>query len=123
MNRSLDIQDFQSALATMNKSIDENRDAIFFRTLLKACETLYNDEHLGVAVYKDDPQTPHDYYTIRMEDGKFLLVGHGKEQVKSDWKVSEDYIHDLSENPNKYIDHPEKLSLNWLVERVTATAK
>lgn len=123
MTQSLTLQEFQSALATMNQAIEENREALFFRTLLKACETKYDGEHLGVAIYRDDPQSPHDYYTIRMQDGKLVLVDHGKQQTNSDWSVSEDYIRDLAENPDKFIDHPEKLSLNWLAERVTATVK
>ena len=120
MNQTMTIDTFQSALATMNKAIDANRNSLFFKTLLKSCKSVLGHDHLGVAVYKDSPDSPHDYFTVRMDDGRFLLVAHGREEVKTDWKVSEDYLRDLVNHPDKYVKHPEKLSLNWLAERVTS---
>ncbi|MBD3676135.1 MAG: hypothetical protein HUJ26_21710 [Planctomycetaceae bacterium] len=120
MSQAVTVDTFQSALATMNQAIEKNRDSLFFKTLLKSCETVLGDDLLGVAIYKDSPETPHDYYTIRMDEGRFFLVEHGRGDVDSDWKVSEDYLRDLANDPDKYVDHPEKLSLNWLANRVSS---
>lgn len=120
MSQTVTVDTFQSALATMNQAIEKNRDSLFFKTLLKSCETVLGDDLLGVAIYKDSPESPHDYYTIRMDEGRFFLVEHGRGDVDSDWIVSEDYLRDLANDPDKYVDHPEKLSLNWLANRVSS---
>ena len=120
MSQTITLDTFQSALSTMNKAIEDNKDALFFKTLLRGCRSALDGQHLGVAIYKDNPEEPHDYYTVKMTDGRFVLVDHGKYSTDSDWKVSEDYIRDLANEPDKYVSHPEKLSLNWLAERLTS---
>jgi len=123
MSQTLTLDTFQSALATMNQSIEHNQDALFFKTLLKGCQSVLHGENLGVAIYKDDPSSPHDYYTVQMKDGRLMLVDHGKQDTDVDWSVSEDYLKDLADHPNKYVNNPEKLSLKWLADRITgATA-
>lgn len=120
MTQPLSRKTFIKALGTMNESIKHNQDALFFQALLQECRSLPEDELLEVALYRDDPRTPSDYYRLKMNDGAFRLVDQGKHQTDSDWTVSETYIRDLAENRKKYVDHPEKLSLNWLVERLVA---
>lgn len=120
MPQNITRETFLDALRTMNAAIEEHQQSLFFHTVLQACESMFEDELMGVAIYRTDPETPYDFYTIRMRNGRFDLVEHGREHDRTDWRVSEDYLRDLANNPNKYIDHPEKLSLNWFAERVVA---
>jgi hypothetical protein len=120
MSQALTPQTFQAALDTMNLSIEQHKDALFFQALLQACDSMGEDELMGVAIYRNAPESPHDFHTIRMRDGQFHLVEYVQDTTRADWRVSEDHLRDLANNRSKYIDHPEKLSLNWLAERVVA---
>ena len=112
---------FIQALNVMNASLEANRESLVFKPLLKACETNLRDTNLGIAVYKDDPDTPHDYFTIRMKSGTFVLVSRGKQEPNVAWKVSESYLTDVAHNPRKYVDSPTMLSFDWLKDRVGLT--
>lgn len=123
MAHELSIKEIQSSLETLNHAIHSNRTAPYFRHLLDACGSLNADDHLEIAVYRDDPSDPQKYFSIRMQDDAFLLVGVDEAQESPDWIVSEDYLRDMANKPQKYVEHPEKLSLNWLVHRLNSSAK
>lgn len=120
MTQSISQKTFTKAISTMNQAIEHNKQALFFQALLQACKSWSDEDLLGVAIYRDDPQSPNDYYTLCMQDGAFQIVGHGTPQPEPDWEVSETHVRDLARNRKKYINHPEKLSLNWLAQRAIA---
>lgn len=123
MTRTLSIDDFQAAIETINRAIEANCTAPFFRHMLEACRALPKDNRIDVAVYYDEPTDPHVFFTIRMEDDALVPVNVGDGKSSPDWTVSEDYLLDLARRPQKFIDHPEKLSLNWLIHRVNSATK
>ncbi len=109
---------FTEALNTMNRAVAANRDHPVYRVFFQAGEKVAGGRKIGVAVYKDDPGNPHDYYTITFANGQFELVTHGKEDVDFTWKVSDDYLQELADNPEKYVQNPTLLDLDWLRTRL-----
>lgn len=109
---------FEQALDVINQSLEANRDRMPYKQFIKAGEKMLGDKKVGVAVYSDDPNTPHDYYTLALLNDHLQIVEHGKEDPDLTWKVSEDYINELVGNPQKYIDHPEKMDWDWIRDRM-----
>jgi len=109
---------FMEALDVVNTAISEHKDGQLMGGLLSAAEKAIGGKHLGVAVYRDDPDTPFDYFTLRFTNGRFELLARGKDAPEIAWKVSQDYLRDLVDNPRDYIDNPARLDLDWLRDRL-----
>jgi hypothetical protein len=109
---------FTNALNTVNLALDRHSNEMPFEQILAVADKMLDDEKLGVAVYKDDPDEPHDYFTIRFREGAFEVVSHGKESPSVDGKVSVDYLQRLADDPNEYIENPIKLDLDFLKSRM-----
>ena len=73
---------------------------------------------MGVAIYKDKPGAPHDFFTIKLNDGSFYVVEHGKKAPDMVWKASEDYLRKVVSNKSDYIANPAKLDFDWLKSRI-----
>lgn len=110
---------FTDALTTMNAAIEANEDSMPYKLFFETSKKLDMELTMGVAIYKNDPNTPHDYYTIRYEGNRFELVSHGKDDgIDICWKVSEDYLRKLAEDPDTYINHPARMDWDWLKSRL-----
>ena len=109
---------FTQALNTLNSALAKHRDALPYKPLIAASEKVLADREVGVAVYKSDASNPFDYFTIRFREGSFELVSHGKKDPEIAWKVSQDYLEQVADDPEKYIDNPAKLDWDWLKDRV-----
>lgn len=109
---------FTSALNVINAALAKHGDDAPYEQMLAASEKLLGDRRLGVAVYAEDASAPFDYYTIRFRDRRFELVEHGKQEPEATWKVSRDYLAQVAESPQEYIEHPAKLDWDWLKSRL-----
>ena len=108
------------ALNVMNKALRENKDQFPYKQIYDLGQALVDGMNIGVIVYADDPDTPHDYFTIRWEGDQLDLVSHGKEEPKMAWKVPESYLNDVVENADAYIANPTKLDWEWLKQRLNS---
>ena len=106
------------ALNVMNRAIQRNSDHFPYKEICALGRNLIGGKNLGVAVYAEDPDTPHDYFTIRWNNDQLELVSHGKEDPSIAWKVPESYLRDVVQNPEVYIEHPAKLDSEWLKQRL-----
>lgn len=106
------------ALDVVNEALQKHRDHALIGPLLQGGEKMLGGKKFGVAVYRDDPDTPFDYFTLRLTGGRFELLARGKESPDIAWKVSQDYLRDIVDNPQDYIDNPAKLDLEWLRHRI-----
>lgn len=109
---------FTSALNTTNAALEKHADRTPFKQILAAADRVLADHKLGIAVYADDPEHPHDYFTVRYSNGSFELVSHGKDDPDVAASVSLDYLEEVAQNPQRYIDNPLKLDLDWLTSRL-----
>ena len=105
---------FVDYLNTCNQAIDRHEDEFPFKQLVSIGERVFGDKTIGVGIYKTDPNSPHDYYTIQVKDGRLHYHGHGKHDPDIEWKVKEEYLDDVVSNPETYIEHPFKLDWEWL---------
>ena len=105
---------FMDGLDVINRSLDENRDKGVYGKLIAAFDKFVDGHVAAAGVYQDDPKTPHDFFTIRYLKGRFELVERGKGEHDTEWKVSTEYLQSLVDDPQKYIDHPARLDLEWL---------
>ena len=116
---------FMSALEVVNESLQENRDNAAICPLLKNGRKALAEKHFGVALYRDNPEVPLDYFMLRLTGGRFELLSHGKESPDIAWKVSNDFLRDVVDNPQDYINDPAKLDLElhgYSCQAATTTA-
>jgi hypothetical protein len=113
---------FMGAMDVSNRALETVRDKPVLSDLLELMEKQASGRQFGVAVYKDDPTTPHDYFTVRVQNHRIQLVSHGKDAPDIDWKVSEEYLRDVTDNPDSYVENPLKLDLDWLRHRLSDAA-
>jgi hypothetical protein len=109
-------------LDVFNEAIAAHESASPYREILAMGDKLFGGKNVGVAVYKDNPDQPFDYFTVRFLNGKLELVARGKQEPEIAWKVSQDYLSKVSENPRDYIDNPVKLDWDWLKSRISHLA-
>jgi len=114
---------FMDALDVVNRSLKANRGKGVYGRLLDAMSQFLNGHTSAVAVYEDDPGAPFDYYTIRYVDGLFELEEHGRGGHDSEWKVSRKYLLSLVDHPETYIEHPARMDLDWLADRLPESTK
>ena len=111
---------FMETLDTINSALDEHGDKPVFKQMLEGADKALAGRKFGVAVYKENPKEPHDYFTLRFNNRKFELDSRGKDAPDIDWKVSTDYLQDVSGNPDKYIKNPLLLDVDWIKSRLAA---
>lgn len=109
---------FTNALDVTNSALDRHREEVPYAQILASADKMLDGRKLGVAVYESEAGSPFDYFTIRYHDGRLELVSHGKEEPDAQWKVSRAYLQEVAEHPQTYIEHPIKLDLAWLKDRV-----
>lgn len=100
----------------VNRAIASNRDRFPFKQLLSIGERMLGDKKIGAAVYKTDPDSPHDWFTLTYRNGK-LSAQEGKESPDISWKVKEAHLRNVVSNPDPFIANPAKLDLDWLETR------
>jgi len=110
---------FSQALDVMNRAIQANKNDFPYQQLLAASEKVMDDKTFAVGITKEPGADPYDYYTVHYQDGRWALEGRGKQGEPSlNWRVDRDYLEKVVENPDRYIEHPEKLDLDWLKNRL-----
>ena len=108
---------FTQYVNVVNRAIGANEDRFPFKQLLSMGEKILGDKKIGAAVYKDDPDSPHEYFTLTLDNGR-LDARHGKEAPDTEWKVKQEHLENVIEDPQTYIDNPAKLDLDWLETRM-----
>ena len=108
---------FTQYLNVVNRAIGENRDRFPYRQMLSMGERILGDKQIGVAIYKDDPSEPHDWFTIAYGDGTFEIVEHGKKAPKISWRVKQSHLEKVVADPEPFVESPIRLDLDWLRTR------
>jgi hypothetical protein len=109
---------FTQYLTVVNRVIAENRDGLYGKAA-KLWDKAAGDEKVAVGVYKSDAESPHHWYTVTIQDGRVDLVDAAKaNDAKQSWKISDEHLANVVDNPDKYVESPFKLDLDWLATRV-----
>ncbi len=102
----------------VNRAIQENHDKFPFDKLISVGKDLTRDKKIGAAVYKSDAKQPHDYFTITHTGDRFKAE-QGKQAPDIEWKIKEEHLQNVVQNPNEYIQNPLKLDLDWIKTRLS----
>jgi hypothetical protein len=108
---------FMSTVDVFNRAIERHGDKPVIRQVVAGADKALSGQRLGVAVYKDDADTPFDYFTLAYNNGKFELASRGKDAPDIAWKVSQDYLKKVANNPEDYEKNPAKLDFDWIKSR------
>ena len=109
---------FMGYLDVVNEALGKHEDTPVIGDLANWITDLSESKKIGAAIYDSDPDSPFDYFTVRIANGKVQLDSRGKNEPDVDWRVSQDFLQEVNENPEKYVDNPLKLDLDWLKSRV-----
>jgi hypothetical protein len=109
---------FTQYLNVVNRALATHRDEFPYQQMISASQAALRDRRIGVAVYKDDPQHPHDWFTIRMDNGELAVLEHGKADPDITWRVKQRHLTTVTEDPDEFVEHPVKLDLDWLKTRL-----
>ncbi|MDB2414163.1 hypothetical protein N9W34_00150 [Rickettsiales bacterium] len=104
---------FNQYLEICNKAIDKHKDEFPYKQILSATNAVVGDKPIDLTIYDDEPKGA---FSLKFKDKK--LVHNGTpEDVKKAWRVNLSYVKNVLEHPDKYIEHPEKLDMDWLKSR------
>lgn len=107
------------AFRVINEAIDAHRDDFPYAQLITASARVLGDRPLVVAVTNGADGLPYDVYTFTFRDGRFVLVGRGRDRSPAPiWTASRHYLEGVVSDPDRYIRHPEKLDLDWIKDRL-----
>lgn len=109
---------FTEYIHIVNQVLGSNRERPVFRPIIEGADRLLDSRRLGIGVYSDDPDEPHDWFTTELEDGTFQIVEYGKEDVDLTCRVPRDHLETVVENRSEFITKPYKLDLDWLKSRL-----
>lgn len=109
---------FDSALQVVNRSLAANRDHAVFGPVLRLADEHLEDHKANIVVYEDDPASKEAFYTVRWSDGALHLLTRGKGPHDTQWKVSREYLQSLVDEPERYVENPALLDLDWLATRL-----
>ena len=109
---------FTQYVEVVNRVIGENREGLY-GSAVKLWDKLYADDEIAVGVYRKDAAHPHHWYTVKLSAGTFEVLEHGKSgDADVEWKVSDQHLAHVVDNPRDYVASPFKLDLDWLQTRV-----
>ena len=110
---------FAQALDVINRALRSSRGRFPYQQILEASEKVLGDEPIAVGISKEPGGEPHDFYTVRLAKGRFQMVGRGKRGDPSlSWNLDRGYLRSVVEDPERYVESPEKLDLDWIKHRL-----
>ena len=77
---------FMGYLDVVNDALEEHSDTPVIGKLSKMLTDMAESRKIGAAIYESDPQSPFDYFTVRIADGKVQLDSRGKNEPDIDWR-------------------------------------
>lgn len=110
-------------LGVINRSIEAHRDTSPSREIVAKTSGPRGARLFAVAVCEGDPEQIVDHYTIRAHEGRFEMVEHGRSAPATDWRVSVETLRGIVEKPDRYLNDPRKLPLDWLEVRLGIRAR
>jgi len=110
-------------LGVINRAIEAHRDTSPCREIVAKTSGSHGPKLFAVAVCEGDPEQIVDHYTIRTHEGRFEMVEHGRSAPAVDWRVSVETLRGIVAKPDRYLNDPSKLPLDWLEVRLGIRAR
>ena len=96
-----------------NAALSTHREKAAFGTVLALISRFTSGATITLQVIDDTP-APAGYYTTRFVDGQFTPVQVGEQRPDSRFTLHRDFLNEVAENAEHYVEHPEKLDWSWL---------
>jgi hypothetical protein len=110
-------------LGVINRAIETHRDTSPSREIVAKTSGPHGPKLFAVAICEGDPEQIVDRYAIRAHEGRFEMVEHGRSAPAIDWRVSVETLRGIVEKPDRYLNDPSKLPLDWLELRLGIRAR
>ncbi len=108
---------FNQYIDIVNRAIGQNKDGIYGEAVDLWDKTM-GGKHIAVGVYKGDADSPHHWYTVKLDNGSFDLIDASKRRDAAySWKISDQHLANVVDDPDKYVESPVKLDLDWIKTR------
>lgn len=104
------------ALRTLQRVFERHGDRPPYRELLRRFRGPH-PTRFGVAICEPERPTPIDHYEIALERGKLSIVSHGIQPPVTHWVVSTEELRRLAEDPDGFLQDPDRVDLNWMIRR------
>lgn len=105
---------FKEYIEICNKAIAEHQNQFPYKEMISLSESCIRDSTIDLAIYDDMPK---GVFSLHFKDKKLVTESNLTDPKKA-WRMNLSYLEKVVENPQKYIDHPEKLDLDWLKSRM-----
>jgi hypothetical protein len=110
-------------LGVINRAIDAHRDSSPWREIVAKTSGPRGPKLFAVEVREGYPEQIVDHYTIRAHEGRFEMIEHGSSEPAIDWRVSVETLRGIAAKPDRYLNDPSKLPLDWLERRLGIRAR
>lgn len=108
----------QNFIDVLNSTIEKQSDSLLKSGVAVATQ-LVDGKTIGAAIQKRGVKEPHDYYTLKVTNGKIMIDRHGKEStVDHEMTLSPDYMQEVIDDEKKFVENPLALDWAWLRDRV-----
>jgi hypothetical protein len=101
-----------------NTVLSANCERIPYKQIISSAEKLFGDRAFSMIVYDGKPDNPVATYRVRFAKGQLHTVGQADESSVFGIKIGKDYMQKVVDNPQEYVDYPEKLDWDWLTNRL-----
>lgn len=105
-----------AALRVLNAGLESHQESLRGALLSSGLEHLSGLE-IGIMVYKDEPNFPHDYFTLHILEGRVCLAQRGRNDPGVELRVPRSLLQEMVAEPEPYINNPVKVHLDWLRHR------
>jgi hypothetical protein len=106
-------QTFERYLDICNRAIERNKDRFPYMDIWKArWNNMGPRKIMQCAVFDDRPKV---IYTLELtDDMKIKIIEETQVPPEGVWPLKYTYLKEVTENPQKYIEHPAELVWGWL---------
>jgi len=108
-----------SAIDVWNRAIERHAGSFPYKQMIAAFDRLAGERRINAWVYDGEPTNIVGRYVLEYADKRFrLLLEPTEEQPGFVWKLSTDYLRSLEQDPEYYIERPERIDWDWLKSRL-----
>lgn len=107
---------FAQYIDVVNRAIARHRQDVPYEQLLAVGDKVMGDRPINVSIASDDADHAGDDHTVAFDKQKFEYIerGHSASPRAINWKVTRAHIEHVVEQPEKFIENPALLDLDWL---------
>lgn len=120
------------ALNVINTALIENSERRPWNQIVDAARTRLSGKKLTVTVDDDRSETEHqERFLVQLRNDRFCMVSEAdslqtvqsdssnpQSTAKADWNVTTRFLDDLAFRAKYYIEHPARIGLDWLTDRL-----